>query len=92
MCRSEVTEAADKNSVMPPAYYVVLTYAPYLSARWVAEFFTSDEKDEAREYFEKETRNEHNIEVRLMGANMLAKWGPEDPGGLFNSMPRKKRE
>lgn len=31
-------------------------------------------------------------EIRLMSASMIMKWGPLDPGGLFNHETRKKRE
>ncbi len=92
MCKSEKAPQADQVGVGKAFILVAWKSTPNTTngpAIWETEFF--DDIVIARGFAEAQYL--HGIsEVRLMYACMEAKWGPVDPGGLFNREPRRKRD
>lgn len=86
MCQPEPAAASAKDQVNPWVMVAWRVGVIHDSETWHCEFFTDNDKqrgiDAARTFAEGIAQK--YSEVRVMTAAMVAKWGPTDPGGVFN--------
>lgn len=72
-----------------PPYILVLWRT--VKDHWSVECYDRRDFSIARSRYMGLTDDADTVEVRIMDGSMIAKWGPLDPGGLFNTETRKKR-
>lgn len=84
MGQSRSTSRRNKKPVTLPYFVVLVRYRR--QDGWQAYFFDApSDRLSAEEAVRSYRQDQDAIEVRFMEATMVSRYGPVDPGGLFNS-------
>lgn len=71
--------------------YLLVSYRDYVDQAWTTEFYDhTGPGSVVAARARAESLSEAFSEVRFLGADMIARWGPTDPGGPFAASGRKR--
>ncbi len=85
MARKNILEQAKEMTTNAP-YWMVAWYEEGM-ASWTCEFENNGQPHTERTArFRAEELWTQYVEVRVMECRLVVRWGPEDPGGGFNSL------